>query len=146
MHIRNFVIVFPVTCAVLLALGISPVQAAKKRVGTTTVAKTGAVTATKPSYSVKLRSDRKALTVYFYSVGTAKAIEYELTYTGNGIEQGAYGSVNASEGNTVTRLFLFGTCSHNVCTYHTNIQNTVLKITSKTNSGQTYIKRYRVKV
>lgn len=131
---------------VLAFLDSSPVNAAKKRVWTSTSSKTNAVsTSTKPSYSVKLRSDRKALTLYLYSVATAKSIEYELTYTGNGIEQGVYGSVNSGEGNSVSRLLLFGTCSHNVCTYHSNLQNMVLKITSKTNNGKTYIKRYRIK-
>ena len=144
MQIRKLALFFTVFVATL-AIGAIPVHAAKQRVWSTTT-KTTVTSAVKPSYSVKLRSDRKALTVYFYSVGTAKSIEYELTYTGNGIEQGIYGSVNSSEGNTVSRLLLFGTCSHNVCTYHSNIQNMVLKITSKTNKGTTYIKKYRIKV
>lgn len=138
---------FSIALALLFFNSATQTQAAKKRVWSTTGAtKTTVNTATRPTYSVKIRSDRKALTVYFYSVASAKSIEYELTYMGNGIEQGAYGTVNGAEGNSVSRLLLFGTCSHKVCTYHSNIQNTVLKITAKANNGKTYIKKYRIKI
>jgi hypothetical protein len=121
------------------------VSAAKKRVwGTQT---TGTVTtATRPNFSVRFRSDRRALNVGFYNLNTASSTSYELTYLGTGLEQGVVGSINKSEGTSASRLLLFGTCSKSDCTYHKNIQNMQLTITSKLNSGKTLIKRYKIKV
>ena len=121
------------------------VFAAKKRVwGAQSVKVT--TTATRPSFSVRFRSDRRALNVNFYNLTTASSTSYELTYLGNGIEQGVVGSINQTEGSSASRLLLFGTCSKAVCTYHKNIQNMRLTITSKLNSGKTLIKRYKIKV
>ncbi|PIQ70287.1 hypothetical protein COS55_04035 [Candidatus Shapirobacteria bacterium CG03_land_8_20_14_0_80_40_19] len=126
-------------------VGSSGVLAAKKRVWSTqTTTKT--TTATRPTFSVKFRSDRRALNVSFYNLNTASSTSYELTYLGNDLEQGVVGSINPNEGSSASRLLLFGSCSGNVCTYHKNIQNMQLKITSKLKSGKTLIKRYRIKV
>ena len=125
---------------------ISPVFAAKQRVWKKTTSTTQTVvTASKPSFTVKLRSDRRALNISFFNLQTATSTNYELTYTGNDLDQGVVGSTNANEGNSTTRLLLFGTCSKNVCTYHKNISGMQLTITSKLNNGKTLIKRYKVK-
>ena len=118
--------------------------AAKTRVWTTGSAKT--TVASRPSFSVTFRSDRRALNIRFYNLKTASSTSYELTYNGSGNDQGVVGSALTSEGNSASRLLLFGTCSHGVCTYHQNIQNMQLTITSKLNTGKTLIKRYKIKV
>lgn len=121
------------------------VLAAKPRVWKVTQ-KSTATSATRPTYSVKLRSDRRALNVNFSNLQSVKSVSYELTYMGNNLEQGVVGSIYKKEGNSAYRLLLFGTCSRNVCTYHKNVHNTQLVITAKLNSGQTLIKRYKIKV
>ena len=100
----------------------------------------------RPTFSVKIRRDRRALNVYFYNQKYAKSISYELIYMGNGLDQGVVGSIYKNEGNSAYRLLLFGTCSKKVCTYHRNIQNAQLTIRSKLLNGQTLIKRYRIKI
>jgi len=124
-------------------LSPSSAHAAKTRVWGT---KKTATVATRPSFSVKFRSDRRALNVNFYNINLAQSISYELTYLGNDIDQGVVGAVRPSEGNSAFRLLLFGTCSKNVCTYHRNIQNARLVITAKLNNGKTLIKRYTIRV
>jgi len=128
-----------------LFMSSSGVLAAKQRVWSTqVVAKT--TTTTRPTFSVKFRSDRLALNIIFSNLKTASSTSYELLYTGNGLEQGVVGSINQNEGTSASRLLLFGTCSKNVCTYHKNIQGMKLKITSKLNNGKTLTKRYKIKV
>lgn len=117
--------------------------AAKKRVFKTTVA---TVVATKPTISVQIRKDRRAITVIFNNLSTTTNNDYELTYNGNEIEQGVVGSVKPEEGNYSTRLLLFGTCSHNTCSYHRNVNTTVLKTTSKLKTGKKLIKTFKIKV
>ena len=137
--------------SLLLALSLSPetVFAAKKRVWKQSV-KPAVVTIAMPSYSVKIRSDRRALNITFNNLNTVdftvSGVEYELTYLGNDIEQGVVGSIKADEGNSTTRQLLFGTCSKNVCTYHRNIKDARLKITCKLKNGKTLIKKYLIKI
>jgi len=135
------------TCFILFILlqlfNPTDIFAAKKRVFKTTVA---TVVATKPTISVQIRKDRRAITVIFNNLSTTTNNDYELTYIGNNIEQGVVGSVKPEEGNYSTRLLLFGTCSHNTCSYHKNVNNTILKTTSKLKTGKTLIKTFKIKV
>ncbi len=94
----------------------------------------------------RLRGDRKALLVTFSNLQNAKSVSYILTYTTNGQQEGAGGSVKPSEGATANRELLFGTCSKNVCRYHTNISNMKLEVTAELKSGKKLIKRYKIKV
>ena len=103
------------------------------------------VTTTNISVSVKLRRDRKALTVYFGNLKNASNVSYVLTYKTNGRSEGAGGSVRPSDGNNTNRELLFGTCSKTVCTYHQNITEMKLEVTGQLKSGKTFLKRYRVK-
>ena len=96
--------------------------------------------------SPKLRGDRKALNVYFGNLSRVKSVSYVFTYQGNGSEQGVMGSIDPSTGNNANRVLLFGTCSTNVCTYHSNISNAKLEVTVEQLSGKKTVKRYRVKV
>ena len=141
---KKYIITSIITLLYLVVPG--QVYAAKTRTWTNSTATTKTVTATKPSYVVKFRADRRAINITMYNIKLASSIAYELTYVGNGIEQGAAGSVLPSEGTSASRLLLFGTCSHAVCSYHKNIQSAKLVISSKMPNGKTYIKRYQIKV
>lgn len=100
----------------------------------------------KPTFTASLRKDRRAVIVNFANLNTTTKVSYELTYFGNGLDQGVVGSIYQKEGNSASRTLLFGTCSKKVCTYHKNIKNAQLKITAKLKSGQTYIKTFKIKV
>lgn len=92
----------------------------------------------------RLRADRKALLVYFKGLQNANSVSYMLIYKTNGQDEGAGGSVKPSEGNA-TRELLFGTCSKNVCRYHTNITNMRLEITAELKSGKKFFRRYKIR-
>lgn len=123
------------------------VFAAKARVVKKVVVPTkAAVVATKPTVYVKIRNDRRALTLTFYNLNTTNSTNYELTYLGSGIEQGVFGSIPTKEGNTASRQLLLGTCSKLVCTYHRNVNNVQLKVTYKLKAGKTLIKRFKIRI
>lgn len=115
-------------------------------------AKTGKVTSVKQSVgtgivvSARLRGDRKALLVYFANLQNATNVSYTLIYKTAGREEGAGGSIRTSEGNTASRELLFGTCSKNVCTYHSNVTNMKLEVTAQLKSGKTSIKRFGIRM
>jgi hypothetical protein len=79
-------------------------------------------------------------------LGSVSKITYTLSYTANGIEQGAVGSLIPSGSATDTRDLYFGTCSHGVCTPHRGIQNATLLVETSLKSGRRNIKRYRIKI
>lgn len=130
----------------LVFLSVEPVEAAKLL---PQAKKVGASVRRTTSYGVtvfpKLRADRKAVIINFAKLQNATSVSYTLVYKTNGIEEGAGGTVTA-ETSTATRELLFGTCSRNVCRYHTNITNARLEVQSKLKSGKTSIKRYRIRV
>lgn len=95
--------------------------------------------------SPKLRKDRKALIVNFSNLSRVSSFAYELTYLTNGIEQGVYGTVTPKGENSTVRELLFGTCSGNVCRYHSGIQDMKFVVTANLKNGKKIIKRYRVK-
>jgi len=97
------------------------------------------------SVTPKIRSDRQALLIYFGNLQNANSVSYMLIYQTNGQQEGAGGSVTASEGNTTSRELLFGTCSKNVCRYHQNITNMKFEVTAELKSGKKLIKRYKIK-
>ena len=124
----------------------TPALAAKKRVAPRALSRgTGTVSTTSGVKSyVRLQSNHLALLIDFSGFDNIKSGSYELTYTASGIGQGAGGSILL--GDSSTKTLLFGTCSKGVCTYHTNITNARLTITSNLNNGLKVIKTYRIKV
>jgi len=116
------------------------VKSSKKTV--TTKRSSGSLVTVTP----KLRRDRKALLIYFGGLQNANSVSYLIIYTTNGQEEGAGGSVDPSQGNTSSREILFGTCSKNVCRYHTNITNMRLEATADLKSGKKLIKRYKIRI
>ena len=129
-----------------------PALAARKRVRVEAPAKSGGGGAAVQrsayggvSSSVKLRGDRKAITLTLSNMGGVSSVSYQLTYIANGVSQGVMGKVDPALEATAARELLFGTCSHGVCTYHTNISNMRLKVSSHLASGITVIKPYRIR-
>lgn len=95
--------------------------------------------------SVRFRPDRLGLLINFSGFGNIVSVTYTLTYNANGIPQGAMGTVTPETAGE-QREVLFGTCSHGVCRYHTNITNARLVIDSKLSSGLVIRKPYRIKI
>ena len=94
---------------------------------------------------IRFRADRRGLLINFSEFNNINSVTYVLTYTSNGVPQGVRGTVTA-ETATDQKELLFGTCSHGVCRYHTNITNAHLIIDSKLSSGLIIRKPYRIKV
>lgn len=128
-----------------LLLSVMPASAAKKRVWKSVPVSAGR-TASGGGFSVgaKLTGWKQYLNVSFRGVSSIGEVSYELTYNSNDTEQGVYGTVKQSDGNTTRSIFL-GTCSHGACVAHKNVSNIHLTITYKTLSGQTVVKKYKVK-
>lgn len=95
--------------------------------------------------SARLRTDRRALNVYFSNLQKANSVMYTLIYETNGKQEGASGTIDISSSNT-SRELLFGTCSSGDCTYHQNITNMKLEILSELTNGKKTMKRFRIKV
>ncbi len=112
-------------------------------------AKKGQTTMVKSSSGIivtpRLRADRRALIVYFANLQNTKAVSYSLTYNTRTQREGAMGSVGLASPSTSQEL-LFGTCSKNVCTYHTGLNNAKLEVSYTTKAGKKYIKRYKIKL
>ncbi|MFA6519005.1 MAG: hypothetical protein WCV93_05165 [Candidatus Shapirobacteria bacterium] len=127
---------------VLFVFAVSPVVAAKKRIfKPSSVSVSTSVT---PSVSARLTGWKQYLSLSFRGVASTTGITYELTYAGNGTEQGVFGSIKPEEGN-VTRTLFLGTCSNKVCVSHKNVGNLRLTITYKLKSGKALVKNYKVK-
>lgn len=127
---------------ILFVFSILPVDAAKKR-----VFKAGAVstsTSVTPTVSARLTGWKQYLSLSFRGVAATTGITYELTYAGNGTEQGVFGNIKPEEGN-VTRTLFLGTCSNKVCVPHKNVGNLRITITYKLKSGQSLVKKYKVR-
>lgn len=137
------------TLALFLISILSPVEvlAAKKRVsrGGTTAPSQKTRTQGVQS-SVRLKADRRGLLLKLSGFNNITSVSYQITYTSNGVPQGVMGTVQPPFAGTEQRELLFGTCSGNVCRYHTNIRDARLVVTSKLKSGSTIRKPYRIKV
>lgn len=129
----------------LMILSFVPqVAAAKPRVKSAVTKNTGS---TATGYSkAKLSRSTNSIALTFVNLGSVSKATYTLSYTANGIEQGAMGSVTPSGSSTEARDVYFGTCSHGVCTPHRGIQNAVLTVETRLTSGKTHVKRYRIKI
>lgn len=97
--------------------------------------------------SPRLRRDKKALVVSFGNLQSAKSVQYTLVYQTNGKDEGAGGVITPQRAiNSTSRELLFGTCSSNVCRYHSGISNMRLEIVTELTSGKKSIKRYSIKI
>ncbi|OGE25680.1 hypothetical protein A3C26_01820 [Candidatus Daviesbacteria bacterium RIFCSPHIGHO2_02_FULL_39_12] len=96
--------------------------------------------------SVKLRADRRAVIVYFSNLQNASLVSYFLTYKTDVQEEGAMGGIKLTGSSTASQELLFGTCSNNVCRYHTGIKIARLEVSYTAKSGKKYLKKYKIKV
>jgi hypothetical protein len=124
-----------------------PVFAAKKFIPKTKTTYTKSVSRSSSSIplSVKYRGDKLGIYFTFLNFNGIESADYSFTYTGNGIAQGAGGTVRTSNNPTSQRELLFGTCSSGVCTYHHNLTNAKLVFTLHYTNGTTATKSYRIK-
>src|SRR3990167_11016406 len=89
----------------------------------------------------KLRVDRRALIINFSNLQNVLAMSYSLTYKTSTQDEGAIGSLPLGGPSTATSELLFGTCSKNVCKYHTGIKDAKLEVSYTSKSGKKYLKR-----
>lgn len=94
----------------------------------------------------RFRADRRALIVNFGNLQNAKSVSYALTYNTGEQQEGAIGTLPMDGSPNSSNELLFGTCSKNVCRYHTNISNMKLEVSYSSKMGKKYIKRFRLKV
>lgn len=122
-------------------------------VSTKTVVKSA--TGTNISVYPRLRSDRRALIVNFANLQSASAVSYSLTYKQSlppsdgktsTQDEGAMGSLSLGGSANANTELLFGTCSKNVCRYHTGIKDAKFEVSYTTKAGKKYLKRYKIKV
>ncbi len=129
----------------VIPLATPPVQALKKRV-VTKVKKSAGVKTSGVSYSsAKLSRATHSIVLTFTNLSTVSRVDYVLSYTANGVSQGALGSAIPAGKSNDTRDLYFGTCSKGVCTPHTNIKNASLTVTTTLKSGKIHSKRYIIK-
>jgi hypothetical protein len=95
--------------------------------------------------SVKYRGDKLGLLFSFSTFSGIDSVDYSFTYTGNGVAQGAGGTIRSSNSPTSQRELLFGTCSSGVCTYHNNLTNARIVFSVHYSNGRTATKSYRIK-
>ncbi len=114
--------------------------------GTTTVKRSSSGGSNRVGYALSFKSGKTGINLFLSNLNSANSVTYELTYQSNGISQGVIGTVTPSDSSNERRDLLFGTCSGNVCRYHSNITNAKLVITSKLKSGITTRKTYRIRV
>ncbi len=111
--------------------------------------KAPAITKTKvPGISVspKLRADRRTLLINFGGLQNASAVSYSLTYKTSTQEEGAMGALNLNGGNSQTQELLFGTCSKNICRYHTGVKDAKLDISYTLKSGKKYLRKFKIRI
>lgn len=94
----------------------------------------------------RMRLDRRALVIYFSNLQNAANVSYLLTYKTNTQDEGAMGALILNGSSSQSTELLFGTCSKNVCRYHTGIKDAKLDISYTLKSGKKYLKKYKIKV
>lgn len=114
-----------------------------KKSGKTAVVKSSGSTI---GVSPRMRGDRRALIVNFSNLQNASSVSYFLTYKQSGQQEGARGTLNLSGGFSQSAELLFGTCSKQVCRYHSGIKDAKLEVNYTSKSGKKYLKRYRIRV
>ncbi len=131
--------------SVLMLVNTSVAFAAKPRTRSAAITKGSGSVAT--GYSkAKLSRNTNSVILTFMNLGSVAKTTYTLSYSANGIEQGAVGSLSPGGSPTENRDVYFGTCSHGVCTPHRGIQNATLVVETRLKSGKTNVKRYRIRI
>ena len=141
---RKIIFLFTFTLLLFYSFTLNEVLAKKKivRRQASGAVTTGERLVIKP----KLRSDHRALIINFSNLGVVSSFSYTLEYTSTGIPQGVSGTVTPAGEQSTQRELLFGTCSKNVCRYHTGISGMKFIVTSTLKSGIKVRKTFRVRV
>lgn len=144
---KRATIVFALTLFLISFATPSSALAAKPRTtrGSGATVSSGTATSGRVISSVRFKTNRLGIILSLSGLNNASSVTYELTYAAAGIPQGARGTVSGA-GSAATRELLFGTCSKNVCRWHTNITDARFVVTAKLNSGITTRKTFRLKV
>ena len=140
---KLFVVLF---LSALALAHLSPVEAAKPRTPAATAVKSFGSGTTTGYSKAKLSRNTNSVILTFMNLGSVSKITYTLSYTANGIEQGAMGSLTPTGNTTDSRDVYFGTCSHGVCTPHRGIQNASLVVETHLKNGRTNVKRYKIRI
>jgi hypothetical protein len=141
---RRTIFIILAACIVTSALA-RPAHAAKPRLRRGTPAAAGPAVRGISFSTARLSRATRSVVVTFLNLDKAAKVSYELTYTTNGIPQGAIGTV-AGGGSSDTRDLYFGTCSKGVCTPHYNITGARLVVRTTTTTGGVNTKLYRIKM
>lgn len=149
---------FVITFALFLT-SVYTIDAAKKPTPTKkptvvkTTVKKSTTTAGKSSGTTKIRGTNVAVSyavksgslgITFSNIKKVSFLTYTLMYMTNEQQEGAMGTVYPKGASTASRTLLFGTCSKNVCRYHTNVSNVKLQINGKLTSGKTFSSSYSI--
>jgi hypothetical protein len=130
----------------VLSLQIVPTVEAKTLPQTKGASVSKAVASSGIGVYPRLRSDRRALNINFSNLGNAKQVAYMLTYNTQAQNEAAMGGLNLNGSSSQSVELLFGTCSKNVCRYHSGIKDARLEVSYTNLSGKKYLKKYRIKV
>jgi len=138
---QKFLALLITTFFIVFILIVPPdADAAKKRVRAKS-------TSTAVSYSsAKLLRPKNSVLLTLKNLTNVTKVSYELTYTVNGKEEGAGGSIVLSGQVSESRELYFGTCSHGVCTPHANIKNATLTVSTILKSEKRHTKLYKIKL
>lgn len=131
---------------IVLTLQIVPTVEAKTLPQTKGATGSKAVASSGIGVYPRLRADRRALNINFSNLGNAKQVAYMLTYNTQAQNEAAMGGLNLNGSSSQSVELLFGTCSKNVCRYHSGIKDARLEVSYTSLSGKKYLKKYRIKV
>lgn len=81
------------------------------------------------------RADKHEVTLEIKDIQNADVVEYELTYSSNGLTRGVVGTINLNGETSFTRKILLGTCSRDVCKYDENITDGMVTLRLRGNGG-----------
>ena len=145
-YMKLFVVFFCSFISVFFVVSSVHAKVLPRFAGSASKSTGGKVVSSSVGINPRLRTDRKALNVYFSNLGKAKSVSYTLMYQTNGRDEGAGGTIDSGGGDSVSRELLFGTCSAGVCRYHSGITNMKFEVTTELQNGKKTLRRFRVKV
>ena len=93
-----------------------------------------------------LRSDHRALNIYISGLSRVRTVSYMLIYKSAGVDKGAGGSIDPSNGDAVNRELLFGTESSGVYHYDEVITDMKLEVTTEFHTGKKTLKKFKIRI
>lgn len=96
--------------------------------------------------STSLMRYKRGINVYFKNLHLARSVSYTLSYTSQGEPRGVVGTIDPKKKYSLSRQFLFGTCSSGVCRIDKDVKNVVLEVVTTFKNGKSSAKKYKIKV